>query len=85
MAIKFKNVPQLHKVGERFTKYFNLPFKDFYDHKLSTLVMKIKFDMDKFDDYLELKHQMNTKEQSMADCIERHYGKDALDFIKKLL
>lgn len=84
MSIKYENVPQMMKVGKKFTRLFKVPFKDYYDHELSIMTMTIQVDLDKFDALLNKKYNIDKKGISMSDCILEHYGNDASEFLKKL-
>ena len=70
-----------------FNNYFHVDnFNDFLDPLLTINSGKLKLDITKFDDYLREKHGNYEKEgQTMFDVIEIHYGKEAKEFIEKLI
>jgi hypothetical protein len=56
------------------------------DPELTYLSGTPKIDIYKFDDYLHDKYgNYEDKNQCMAQFIETQYGKDALNFIKKII
>jgi hypothetical protein len=77
----------MYEASKNFHKFFpERKLNAFLDPLLSYLSGTPKLDVCKFDDFLHEKHGSYEKQKmSMKDVLEKHYGKEAKDFIKKLL
>jgi hypothetical protein len=75
------------KASDYFHKFFpEKPINEFLDPLLSYINKSPKIDIGKFDDYIHSKHgDYEKKKLSMGDVLEKHYGKEAKDFIESLI
>ncbi len=74
------------EVRRGFYRHFGTGFGDFYDGLMTVLAGSIRIDIVKFDEWLH--RQVGDYEErgmSMAEAVEAHYGREATDFIGKLL
>ena len=77
----------IHEASKNFHKFFpEKNFNAFLDPLISYITGTPKLDVYKFDDYLHEKHgDYEKQKQSMKDVLETYYGKEAKDFIEKLI
>lgn len=74
-------IHQRYIVEARFKKLFGFSFIPFYDHNLTILFRGIiKIDIYKFNQEMNIPDGI-----SVSEFILKQYGKEALNFIKKLL
>ena len=82
-----KPVMTLLEAHKNFRKHFpGLKFKDYFLPDLTYLAGTPKISLTKFDHFLHTKHgDYESEEMSMAEVLEKHYGKEAKNFIEMLL
>ena len=78
-----------NEVKNLFKKHFGLDFKDFFEnfgpHDLVN--PKIRIDIFKFDDYLlnTFEDEYDDDKMSMSEFVLSKFGKDAYEFLEKLI
>lgn len=74
------------EVREGFYRHFGTGFGDFYDGLMTVLTSSIRIDIVKFDEWLHRQvGDYEDRGMSMAEAVGVQYGREAMDFIEKLL
>ena len=83
---KVYNEMQVYRdTNNEFIRYFNKSNKEFIDKLLLGLGW-VSFDVIKFDEYMQTKFGYDIrKDGSLMNFIEKKFGKDAVELIKRYL
>lgn len=83
MRIDFNSYPEVSKA---FYEYFHTSFHPFFNALYTVALRRIYFDAVLFDDYLhKLYGDFESQRKSTFDIITEKYGKEACEFIRKIL
>ena len=69
-------------VRREFNRLFNIDFAHYQDREMLFQTKNITIDIFKFDQYLTEKYHY---QESLKDFILNQFGKEALEFIEKLI
>lgn len=74
------------EVREGFYRHFETGFGEFYDGLMTVLTGTIRIDIVKFDEWLHRRvGDYERRGMSLSEAVETHYGREAMEFIEKLL